>query len=421
MREQAQPPPEPAATGETVSFDQQQRALIAAELARILNSEAFQSSRRCREFLQFIVERKLDGRDDQLKERSIGVELFGRSPDYEPTSDAIVRVRATEVRKRLISYYDHLNVPEAVRIELPSGSYVPEFRLPPQEPDRPAAGGAGGSGKWPKVLRLAGVAALIAAALGVWRMTQRDAPALARFWNAAINSAKPVLICLRQPVVYHIRYRVHEPYLKNSPPGYFPSPYVLPLKPGDIQASDLVPVPDQYVSIGCARAASRLSAMLAERHKLSQVRSGEEFSFVDLKDFPTVMVGAVPHEWTIKLTEKLPLVFVQENGLRGVREQDGARRTWWVPGIRPDGKTNEDYAIVTRMVASQTSELFVALAGVTQYGTDAASEFITSESELAAALSKTPRWDQRNLQILLHLDVVGKTPGKPAVIAVKTW
>lgn len=398
----------------------EQRQLVDAELARVLDSDAFHSSKRCREFLQFIVVRKLEGRDDLLKERTIGVELFGRSPDYEPNSDAIVRVRATEVRKRLTQYYDHAGGPSTVRIELPPGSYLPEFRWEPVE--SPITGSA--PGKKRSIWRLVLVLGLImtTALFGLWQWRVHRTGVLEEFWREALSSPKPVLICLRQPVVYHIRYRVHEGYLKNNPPGNFPSPYVLPLKPGDVIASDIVPVPDQYVSIGCARAASRVTALMAARKKLSQMRSGDDFSFVDLKDFPTVMVGAVPHDWTEKLTNSLPFILVQENGLRGIRERDGQRRTWWVKGLQPDGKTNEDYAVVTRLVASQTSELLVALAGVTQYGTDAASEFLTSEAALSAALANAPKgWQEKNLQFLLHLDVLGKTPGKPEVVALRVW
>lgn len=407
-----------ASNGGGLSPEQRQRA--DAELTRVLDSEAFHSSKRCREFLQFIVGRKLQGRDDLLKERTIGVELFGRSPDYEPNSDAIVRVRATEVRKRLAQHYDHAGSLSTVRIELPPGSYIPEFRWEPVESPVTAATTGGKRKPWRLVLVLGLL--LTTALFGLWQWKAQRTGILEEFWREALMSPKPVLICLRQPVVYHLKYRVHEGYLKTNPPGNFPSPYVLPLKPGDVKVSDIVPVPDQYVSIGCARAAARITAMLATRKKLSQMRSGDDFSFVDLKDFPTVMVGAVPHGWTEKLTNHLPFILVQEEGLRGIREQDGQRRTWWVKGLQPDGKTNEDYALVTRLVGSQTSELLVAVAGVTQYGTDAASEFLTDEAGLSAALADAPAdWQKKSLQFLLHLDVLGKTPGTPRVVALRVW
>lgn len=408
--------------GGRAGMNREQREAVARELAGVIESEAFHSSRRCREFLQFIVERRLEGREDLLKERTIGVELYRRGPDYEPNSDAIVRVRATEVRKRLTQYYDHGGGSGALKIELPAGSYVPEFKW--RKPGETAEPGPGAGREAPRNRRLAAwwlaLAGVVLSAALFW--SRPTAGALEEFWRAAMESPKPVLICLRQPVVYHLRHRVHQKYLKPEPPGHFPSPYVLPLQPGDVEVSDIVPVPDQYVTIGSARAAARFTAMFAARKKPAQIRSGSDFSFVDLKDSPAVMVGAVPHEWTEKLTGNLPFVLVQEGAVRGIREQDGERRTWWVKGLQPDGKTNEDYAIVTRMVASQTAELFVALAGVTQYGSDAASEFLTTETELSEALAKAPPgWQGKNLQFLLHLEVLGNAPGKPRVLAVRCW
>ena len=62
-----------------------------------------------------------------LRERMIGAEMFGRPVDYDTSNDAVVRVRATEVRKRLAQYYREAAQTPVVRIDLPSGSYVPEF------------------------------------------------------------------------------------------------------------------------------------------------------------------------------------------------------------------------------------------------------------------------------------------------------
>jgi hypothetical protein len=103
---------------------------VAEELERVCGSVHFRSSRRSCEFLQFIVRVTLDGRTDSLKERSIGIDLFGRDTTYEPSSDATVRVRANEVRKRLSSYYASSVASAEVRtlqIHLPTGSYVPRF------------------------------------------------------------------------------------------------------------------------------------------------------------------------------------------------------------------------------------------------------------------------------------------------------
>lgn len=100
---------------------------IRRELELILSSDEFAGSRRCQEFLRLIVEHTLAGQSDQLRERMIGVEMFGRHVDYDTSNDAVVRVRATEVRKRLGQYYSELDGSPPLRIEIPAGSYVPRF------------------------------------------------------------------------------------------------------------------------------------------------------------------------------------------------------------------------------------------------------------------------------------------------------
>src|SRR5271156_4594033 len=101
---------------------------VREELNRVLSSHEFRSSKRSQEFLRYIVEHTLTGHADILKERTIGIEVFGRSTSYEPSDDATVRVKAGDVRKRLGLYYAEEGAQNPVRIELPAGTYVPEFR-----------------------------------------------------------------------------------------------------------------------------------------------------------------------------------------------------------------------------------------------------------------------------------------------------
>jgi TolB-like protein/tetratricopeptide (TPR) repeat protein len=105
--------------------------LVHHHLEEVMRSRAFAGSKRSQDFLQLIVEHALEGETDSLKERMIGVEMFGRPVDYDTGSDSVVRVKATDVRKKLTQYY--LESPENldVRIELPAGSYVPKFIFEP--------------------------------------------------------------------------------------------------------------------------------------------------------------------------------------------------------------------------------------------------------------------------------------------------
>jgi dipeptidyl aminopeptidase/acylaminoacyl peptidase len=100
---------------------------VRSAVESVISSSAFAGSKRCQDFLRLVVEHSLAGDTDALRERMIGVEMFGRPVDYDTSNDAVVRVRATEVRKRLAQYYAELPHPAAVRIEMQAGSYVPEF------------------------------------------------------------------------------------------------------------------------------------------------------------------------------------------------------------------------------------------------------------------------------------------------------
>jgi len=119
--------PEGSQSGDQIEVSAAQTESIRNELDRILRSDAFAGSKRCQEFLRLVVEHALAGEADELRERMIGVEMFGRHVDYDTSNDAVVRVRATEVRKRLNQYYAELDATAALRIELPAGSYVPRF------------------------------------------------------------------------------------------------------------------------------------------------------------------------------------------------------------------------------------------------------------------------------------------------------
>lgn len=178
--------------GEIAGIDAAQEQLVRAELSLVLESAAFRTSKRCREFLEYIVEHTISGPNGALKERAIGVDLFQLPRDFDTGQHTIVRVTANEVRKRLAQYYlAEKGARHAVRIELPPGSYSAEFRWdlqtaeppPPKplpqveiiesEPQAPAAPG------WMRHALIAGAAAalLIAVALGFWRWEAMKSPA----------------------------------------------------------------------------------------------------------------------------------------------------------------------------------------------------------------------------------------------------
>src|ERR1017187_7166590 len=102
---------------------------VRALLERILSSHHFRGSRRCQSLLRHITEQTLAGDTSGLKERAIGVEVFGREPDYDTSQDPVVRATAAEVRKKLAQYYQESGHESEAHIELLSGSYIVGFHF----------------------------------------------------------------------------------------------------------------------------------------------------------------------------------------------------------------------------------------------------------------------------------------------------
>src|ERR1700735_1615391 len=100
-------------------YPAEKRSEVAAQRERLLENSHFSHSRRFPSFLRFIVQEELEGRGDQLKERTLGVEVFGRDASYDTTSDPIVRVTAAEIRKRIAQYYQEPGHANELRISLP--------------------------------------------------------------------------------------------------------------------------------------------------------------------------------------------------------------------------------------------------------------------------------------------------------------
>src|SRR5437763_7725530 len=101
---------------------------IRAALDRIAASEEFRASPQLVAFLRYVVEATLRGRQDRIKGYTIAVEALGRSDDFDPQDDPIVRVEAKRLRRAIHRYYENGGKHDPLRIDLPVGSYVPAFR-----------------------------------------------------------------------------------------------------------------------------------------------------------------------------------------------------------------------------------------------------------------------------------------------------
>jgi hypothetical protein len=268
-----------------------------------------------------------------------------------------------------------------------------------------------------------GLAALLAVSAGALLMFRGAPPdTVQRFWAPVLDSSKPVLIYCGQPVVYFLSREVHDKYRSTVPPEKQRGSYALTLDPKEIiRGSDVIPVTDQFVGIGNAHSAALLSGFFAAQHRAVEIRYANDLSFSDLRGSPSVLIGAFSNLWTLEMQGGLRFVFEQENGARRIRDR-GDNHTWQLPHLAPDGKTPEDYAVVSRLFDSATGQLLISAAGITQNGTRSAGEFLTNASLMKEALAKVPPdWPKRNVQVLLHTNVYKGTPGSPKVVAAHVW
>lgn len=111
------------------NIEEADRNAIERQLERILQSPGFRKCAQLSRFLRFTVDQAVEGSNGASKETLIGIQIFGRRPDYDPGSDPVVRVEARRLRGKLAEYYDGEGREDPVRIEMPKGGYLPLFEI----------------------------------------------------------------------------------------------------------------------------------------------------------------------------------------------------------------------------------------------------------------------------------------------------
>ncbi len=420
--------------------------MIREQLSRICGSPHFRSSRRCVAFLDYVVQRAARGQIEPLKERTIGIEVFGRDADYDTNHDPVVRGTASEIRKRLAQYYQSSGNGSQLRIYLSAGSYLPEFHLPaslsPADEKRdqvvearrdPEVTGrtrpvdalvpSGSARRWIWAAASVAVFALCATAIGV-RGTLRPKSALDQFWAPILESPRPVLLCVGQPVVYNLlgtlNAEVSKRYASGNQQGSERT-----FGDGKLLAnlSEIVPNTDRYLALGDAMCLSDLAALLARKGRDYNVRGGGLTSFADLRENTAILIGGFTNDWTMRLTGQLRFTFEISPDQRAHFVHDRLNpnnHNWGLRDVWPDWKMPVDYAIVSRVLDPNTDKIVVTAAGITQYGTAAAGEFLTHPEYLAQALKQAPNdWQHKNVQVVLATKVIGETAGPPEVLATQ--
>ena len=393
---------------------------VRDELDRLLASPFFNHSRRFPNFLRFVVERTLAGDIEKIKERTLGIEIFGRDADYDTATDPIVRVTAAEIRKRVAQYYQDPAHSKELRISLPSGSYVPQFHWPSSSPMGVAvrehdAGpvavlepipSAEPHGSFRTVLRWSAVCLLVLAALAVsWVWQRSRLTAIDSFWQPVLSRAEPVLVCVADQLEYSV-----------------------------IELRDAADPSHQFVLkdnltamvIDDLDAVVKAAGILQSRGKQYGLKGEGATNLDDLRRGPTVFVGAFDNAWTLRLTGPLRYHFANDATMTRLWIEDSRApgQSKWVVDRSVQMATNNyrDYAIVARFTDSNTGQVAVVIAGIGRGGTRVAGEFLTDNSDLAQLMRAAKQGgDKKNMEAVLSTQIIDGEPGSPKMEAVYFW
>lgn len=413
-----------------VRYSAEEKACIQQQLDRILANSHFSNSRRFPSFLRYIVGEELDGHGEQLKERQVGIAVFERQASYDTTSDPIVRVTAAEIRKRIAQYYQEDGHVGELRISLPPGSYVPHFEWPEAEGQVAAAAveepsasvslpnvpqGAAVDAKpdgplsWTNLLRRH---ALITTCLGIlllagagllWIKTRPSA--LDRFWAPALSTpGDSVVVCFPRGHLSGITLRdANDPSQQHQ------------LQEGmsALIVDDLRPL----VS---------LAGLLERRHQAYSLLGEDAATLTDLRQGPTIFVGAFDNAWTLRLTRNLRFRFGNDAEMNHfwIEDTQSPTHTRWSVDRHQQESTNNyrDYAIVARFHDASTGKTAIVAAGVARGGTVAAGEFLTQPANMELMVEQAPsNWDRMNMELVLSTEIIDGRSAPPKIEAAYFW
>ena len=299
------------------------------------------------------------------------------------------------------------------------GSYLAEFHFDAAPPPAPVAPDE--ASQAPDPWRLAGVLAaallILAAALSTSRWARSD---LDELWGPVLKAPGTVLVCVGLQAAYNWRSAQAQDEIQGI---IQPSPQASPRRP--IPEEDLVLLKDRYVALDDALCLVRITSLLERYRKPYRIRAERSTSFADLRDTPAVLIGAFDNPWTLRTAGQLRFTFSKdsEHDTGMVHDSQHPENTAWkLSNYWPNWDIPVDYAIVTRMVDSTSDRPVIIAAGLTQYGTMGAGEFLSNPEYFSEAARRLPKdWPRKNLQIVLSVPVVNRTSGRPRILAMHLW
>ncbi len=451
--------------GEIAKFAQSREDVLAlrTHLRELLESSAFSGSRRSGQFLKYVVEQALAQQNDALKERTIGVEVFQRPPDYDTGEDAIVRVTASDVRRRLAQHYSGPGRAAEFRVNLPPGGYVPEIECdlprsvldaggtaPAQRTEQPSlplkssllvsahatveedpkgvstmpsavapgtvqtASAHAVPAKRQKTTRelvkliTIALSTLLAAGVllvGSGRSTDTPVP---QPWQRLFSGPQPVRIILADPDLNEIQNLTgHYVPLSDYANGKLGCDRLQPA----LQGLCTHALRGDKVAEVDASAITHIAAIAAQFHSSLEAHAARSLRLSDLQTNQNVILlgSRVANPWADLYSSRMHFLVDHDavSGLQVVRNVEPAagESALYMPTAGPYG-TGDTYALISFVRNLSGNGYALLLAGCTHEGMDAAVAAVLNKREFDTVLTKCAVGDRDPFQVLLRLHMM---------------
>lgn len=405
------------------------------QVDRLTNSHVLHGSESLCKLLRYLARHVLDHPGTPIKEYQIATEVFGRSADFDPQLDSMVRVQAGRLRVKLSEYYAGDGAEDPIIVELPKGTYVLAFHHRAAMPARSAAGNGAANGhaapggvaprrNW--IIAIASLTFLLAVAAvvilslvsnrnsaqaGISHDADTQSPAMRIFWNGfVVGQDEPWVIFSNAKFVGR----------PDSGLRYYDS----------FKDQKNITIFDHYTGVGEVLAVHALDHLFDTFHRQIRVKRGSLFSLDDAKNNNLIFVGSPLENLTlleIPGTEQFVFHRVASGPRKGdaeivnVRPQPGeAKELLGTPGDEP---LTEDYAVIALVKGLEPSQSVLILAGETTIGTQAAVEYVCNKNsieQLLLRLSVSQTGQLKLFEAVIRVKVTRGVPVSTELVALRT-
>ena len=413
------------------------------ELRRILDSRYFSNSPKKTRFLDFVCEQAFQGNGDKLNEYLIGLEVYERGVDFNPQKDPIVRVQAHEIRRLLKKYYEEEGKGSTIRMDLPSGHYVPVFSRLPEEVGSEETAPLPVLPEKARVARLPwalatffGVLCLVLTAVlalnfanhrGSLAATQSQAlpDSLGWFWNPFLTDS-PLITIPNHPLL-RAAHDGDSPQTLAS--GHEIPKASLPEFRDTIHFHELkrfvfVPSLTDFTSVGETLGMVSLCEMFATAGQKCRVQQSRLVNLDEIKAENAILLGG-NQAWSGRVFLNVE-GFQFQSGVILNRNPNAGEKAEYKPEF--DSVTNQltrDYALVLMLPNESRDRRVLLIYGIYTQGSQAAIEYLTNPERMAElrkvllSLSADHKTLPTYFQLLLTTTVENSVPGNPSLVAAR--